>query len=141
MRGQNEHVKALQIKMDAADRELYDEEYEKRLSNLPTSEELFEGIYNQEREYETDDEEGYAYDTYPAPPFDHDWPGVGTIRVIDTYDDHDDGHALYVVFVYEGRTFRMRGWNDSWSGEGGFEGPLEEVEGKVVSKTEWSVVK
>lgn len=70
-------------------------------------------------------------------------PGLGTLNVVDRYDDHDDGHALYVVFTVgdDPQTYQYQGWYDSWGGDGGWEGPMVKVEGKPVTKTEWTVVK
>jgi len=73
-------------------------------------------------------------------PFLYALPGVGTVEVVADDDDHDDGHALYVIFKYKDHYFRYQGWDDSWSGDGGWEGPLEEVEPKQVTTTVWSKV-
>ena len=71
-----------------------------------------------------------------------DIPGLGTIKVVDRFDDYDDGHAIYVVFTVndETETYMMSGWDSSWSGDGGWEGPVQRVTGHQVTKTEWKVV-
>ena len=85
---------------------------------------------------------GYIGDGYKEvpKPFDYELPGVGTVRVIDDYDSHDDGHTLYVVFEWNGHTFQYEGWDDSWGGDGGWEGPLREVIPYQFTTTKYRVV-
>jgi hypothetical protein len=132
-------LKELQEKLDYADQRFYDstdyEEAEDTDENTgeykgSTAHAFAEMYY------------GYLNGDYKATPkpFTYNLPGAGPVEVVADDDDHDDGHALYVIFKYKDHYFRYQGWDDSWSGDGGWEGPLEEVEPKQVTTTVWSKV-
>lgn len=130
----------LQSRLDAYDRQAWDDDDPNYNKDQRSVSDIFSGLYYGEYEYETEGDD-YEYFEHPPIPFTFELPVVGEIRVVDRYDDHEDGHALYVVFEYEGALFQYQGWNDSWGGDGGFEGPLNEVAVKQVVRTEYEVVK
>lgn len=132
-------LKELQEKLDTADSEFYDsaayedaedtdeDTGEYKGSTAHAFAEMYSGYLN--GDYKQTEK-----------PFTYDLPGVGVVEVVDDYDDHYDGHALHVVFWWRGHFFQYTGWDDSWSGNGGWEGPLVEVEPKQVTTTVWSKV-
>lgn len=123
----------LRKRLDAYDATTWDEDDENYSPDRASLASLFSGIYYGEYEYEDGDD--YEYTEYPNPPFELELPFVGTIKVVDRCDDHDDGHALYVVFEWNGELFQYQGWDNSWSGDGGFDGPLRQVKAKQITTT------
>lgn len=128
----------LQSRLDEYDATTWDEDNPNYDPNRTSVSDTFSSLYYGELEKEVDGD--YEYINFPPKPFDYELPGVGTLTVIDDYDDYDDGHALYVVFSIEGSTFQYTGWDDSWGGDGGWEGPLEKVETDQITITRYKVV-
>jgi hypothetical protein len=132
-------LKELQEKLDYADQRFYDSSAYEDADNIDEDTGEYKGSTTHAF---AEMYSGYLNGDYKATPkpFTYNLPGAGPVEVVDDYDDHDDGHSLHVVFHWNGHFFQKTGWDDSWSGDGGWEGPLVEVKPKRVTTTVWSKV-
>jgi hypothetical protein len=81
----------------------------------------------------------FLYDTKPAPV---DIPGLGSVEYVTDGREltTSDEKTRFVIVRVGDQHFRMDGWEDSWGGDSGWDGPFVEVVQREVTKTVWEKV-
>lgn len=106
---------------------------------LRAAEEYGQRYYDEDHPDYTDDGYENVWDVLVAERKDIEIPGLGTLALVENGEELDTfgDKRRYLIFLVEDQTFKIEGWEDSWGGESGWDGPLYEVEAKQVTTTVW----